>query len=135
MPQPDGTPTKITFLTVGGRTSAVIEAVQKLPAGLKQQAKSATKAKAKGRKPPKRTRGDSSDEEDEAVKAEEAEDADLAQDVKAEGETEDKPVVRKPKTAPAPKAKRARMASPPVKDENIKPEEDESSRRRSSRRR
>lgn len=75
-------------MTVGGRTSAVIEAVQKLPPGLRQKAKTATKVKAKGRRG-KRERSVDSDAEDGVSE----EDGDGKDGVEAEVDSKDGLVV------------------------------------------
>jgi len=118
--QPDGRKTKITFMTVGGRTSAVIEEVQKLPAGLRQQAKRVSKPKPKGRATPKRKRVNSSEDEAE-VEAEEKEDEDF--DVNIKHETD----------GPISKSKRARVATAPVQEGDANSPIGDSGRRRSGR--
>ncbi|ORY61943.1 Formamidopyrimidine-DNA glycosylase N-terminal domain-domain-containing protein [Leucosporidium creatinivorum] len=61
---PSGEKTAIKFVTVGGRTSAVIEAVQKLPKGVVQKTKAAVK-KGKGKRKAKEESEEEGEEEDE----------------------------------------------------------------------
>lgn len=68
--QPSGEKTTITFVSVGGRTSAVVDAVQKLPEGMAAELEEKKKARANKRGKGKRK---VDEEEEDEVKEEEEE--------------------------------------------------------------
>lgn len=63
--QPSGEKTKITFVTVGGRTSAVVEEVQKLPAGMAEELEEKKRVREEKREKGKRK---ADDEEEKVVR-------------------------------------------------------------------
>ncbi|SGZ22263.1 BQ5605_C022g09463 [Microbotryum silenes-dioicae] len=72
---PNGETTTVTYITVGGRTSAVISSVQKLPPGLLQKFKKESTVKEGKRKAKDDDEGEEEGEEEEPVPREDEDDA------------------------------------------------------------